>query len=249
MGYDMSWRKEAGEAEKLAVKAAQEVFSEACDRRDALPREARGDFIGGEARQARGLDFEAHEAWPGRTPEYIAAVDAAHEAYRAMYAAEKSYFRIGQFSMGRWVDVMLDIGMAFDDEEPPPWPQIEAYGTNWDHVEAVRYPDADAEPLDAEARERAERYQAECDRVLSWHGKTDTPGIPAHKFSSNDGWIVLPAECQAALKIYAAKLEEIGPEAMGNLLVNTIGEGAVRRFNDWLDFIAGASKHDGFEVS
>ena len=70
------------------------------------------------------------------------------------------------------------------------------------------------------------------DAVLSWHGP-EMPGIPAHKFWSNDGWIVTPAECQAAVRTGRAS-----PPPAEHAGI----------WERWLDYLDRASHHEGFEV-
>lgn len=60
-------------------------------------------------------------------------------------------------------------------------------------------------------------------------------GIPLHKLSPNDGWVVTPAEIAAAL-------EQAPASATGE-----DGEALVS-WPEWIDFLRGACRHDGFEV-
>ena len=161
-------------------------------------------------------------------------------------AVEQSYFRLNIFGMSRYVDLMHELGMVFDDDEPPAWPKPDDFGTTYDMVEVIDYPEypSDTVPTD-DQRAGTEKYIAERDRVLAWHGR-EVPGIPAHKFSANDGWIVTPVECESALRLYMAKLEEIGLDAVGNLVENRKAEPG--RWAAWLRYLRGAITHDGFKV-
>lgn len=245
MGYDMHWRKK-DDSEEAAVAAARKVWDAAIAERNALPDGEQGQFNRAKF-EAAGNDLDAHEVYDGRTGRYIAAQDKVMAASRAMDAAEQSYFRLNIRGMSLWCDVMYEPGMAFEDDEHPPWPKAEDYGLTqeqaWAAMDPEEYPGTDLTPQMLEA---GKRMNAENDRILAWHGKADTPGIPLHKFSSNDGWIVLPVECEAALRIYTAKLDEIGADTMHNFIGNKIGNRG--RWAQWLAYLNGAITHDGFEV-
>lgn len=245
MGYDMHWRKK-DIGEEADVAAARAVWEEAIAARNALPKSEQGTFNRAKA-EASGGDWDAHGVRDGRTARYIAAQDAVMAASADMSAAEVSYFRLNVWGMGRACDLMAELGMTFADDPHPPWPRAENFGVTDDQAEAVRYPEYGGDvPLTDADRQAVGRYLAEHDRVLAWHGRTDTPGIPDHKFGSNDGWIVLPAECEAALRIYAAQLEELGQDAMHNLIDNRFGSRG--HWGQWLAYMNGAITHDGFEV-
>lgn len=244
MGYDMHWRK-ADPNEAAAVAAAHAAWDETIRERDVIQHE-KGTYNPERAKRD-GLNFEDHAAHDGRTERYAAAYDKARAGYVAMLDAEASYFRLNMFSMGRFCDAMVTLGMVFEDAPRPEWPKPESWGVTYELIERVESPEyfSDEPPLDAETEERARRWITERDRVLMWHGK-EIPGIPLHKFGSNDGWIVLPAEAEAALRIYMAKLKEIGQDAMNNLIDNEIGNRG--RWAQWLAWLNGAVSHDGFEV-
>ncbi len=244
-GYDMSWRR-VDESEKAAVAESRVPFGTACDALKSLPREERGRFNRAKADELG--DWDAHEAFDGRTARFIAAVDQVEAASEAMRAAEKSYFRLNISGMSRFAHLMGDLGMAFEDMPQPAWPEAEDFGLTdeqrWAFEDPEEYP---AITLTDEHRAAAEKLRAEEIRVLSFHGMADTPGIPFHKFSTNDGWIVLPAECKAAVAIWARYCDEQGGEDKAIASI----EGRVYRtayWLEWIAFLAGAAKHDGFEV-
>jgi hypothetical protein len=65
-------------------------------------------------------------------------------------------------------------------------------------------------------------------------------GIPAYKFSSNDGWLVLPEEIRPALDLYRALNEpEKRVEAAGVEL---------DYWREWLAFLDRAAERGGFRV-
>jgi hypothetical protein len=220
MGYDMTWRK-VDDSEEAAVRAAREAWNRAIAARDALPADS---------------------------AERQAAQNAVLAASAEEDAAEHSYFRLNMRGMGSWVDLMAELGMVFNAGRHPAWPEIESFGITYDDLERVESPEyfKDEPPLDEEMAEKARRYIAERDALLAWHGP-EIPGIPEHKFGSNDGWIVTPPECQAALAIYMAKLEEVGQDVIGNLIENRVGE-RKGKWAQWLAYLNGAVSHDGFEV-
>lgn len=246
MGYDMRWRK-VNPSETEAVAALNAEFRAACEVRDALPRAEAG--VLSRAAIAAGVSIDSDDAYEGRTPRYRAAQDQVHAAYVAMYEAEKSYFRIGAFSMGAYVDLMLRLGMAFADDPHPPFPKPEECGTDWDAVDAVRYPESYPDITFTDSRlVAALKFSEEVNRVLAWHGRADTPGIPEHKFSSNDGWIVLPAECEAAVRIWQKFAEDESEEKASAVVAESLGEGRMETWAAWIAYLAGAARHDGFEV-
>lgn len=65
--------------------------------------------------------------------------------------------------------------------------------------------------------------------------QVEAPGIPAFKFSSNDGWWVRADECETAIAIY----KENGEPRPGEY--NDF-------WDDWIAFINLASIFDGFRV-
>lgn len=95
-----------------------------------------------------------------------------------------------------------------------------------------------------------EAHRAAIDAKLAWRpDPQDDFRIPAHKFGSNDGWLVTPEEsffAGSALKL----LREAEPERY----LTTLGaagmkeEDALRYFDRWIDFLLLASERGGFEV-
>lgn len=122
--------------------------------------------------------------------------------------------------MSRIVTAMTDLGMVVDGGPPPRFPLWAVYGvSDFDSV---------GRPLGGRARD----YESALARILSWHGNTDADGIPVHKLSSNLGWHVTAAECQAAIRALHRHGKE-PPSVFGEEL---------------LPFLQGAAAHDGFEV-
>lgn len=136
--------------------------------------------------------------------------------------AEHGYLRRNIFSMHPTVEAMVSLGMAFwspSPEFPRDYPSGEGH---WND---------ESQPLTDEAR----AYKEKETRLLATHGETRTPGIPAHKFTSNDGWIVTREECEQALAAYDMAI--------------TLGAKHPDFFrDDVIPFLRCAASHDGFEV-
>lgn len=246
MGYDMRFvTTPDGEAE--AVAAARKVLDAAVAERNVIPREEMGRF-NFERAEASG-DFDAHESYDGRTDRYRHAQDKVDAAFGEMDRAETSYFRLNIFGMGRYRELMFDLGMVFEDEPYPGFPDVEDYGTTHDDAWAADSPEDYPEEFKAltpERLEKANAYLAAQREVLSWHGKADTPGIPLHKFGSNDGWHVLPVECEAAVRIWEKFVTDHGEEN-----ARAYVEGRLKGYDYWLrwiEYLRGAARHGGFEV-
>ena len=246
MGYDMHWRK-ADDDEVLAVAAATEQFNAAVQTRNELPESEKGTY---NPEKAKALgDPAADEAYDGRSPRYIAAQDQVHATYQAVHDAERSYFRLNMWGMGLYCDLMEQVGMVFEDDPHPAWPKAGDFGITDDEASAIEYPEDYPDITWTDERlVSALKYKDAQTAVLDFHGKTDTPGIPAHKFSSNDGWHVLPVEAEAAVRIWLKFVEDNGEDAARNLIENGSGGRGYDRWLSWINYLAGAAKHDGFEV-
>jgi hypothetical protein len=251
MVYDMYWRSvDPAEQDAIAAAVAAAVFEAAVKQRDALPRHEEGLLI--EA-GLRAYGYSDHRAWKGRTDRYAQAQARVDAASKAVDRARASYFRLNISGMGWALDAMSEFGMVYADSSHPPFPTLEQYGLDtsdvWDQVEALKDPDYFAERAPevlAAARANAEKIQeftAAEQEVLAWRGNADSPGIPLHKFSSSDGWIVLPAECETAVRVYEARVAELGAER-----VLQIVDGNADLWKRWIKFVRGAASHDGFEV-
>lgn len=244
MGYDMRWRKaEAGE--EAAVDALRAEWDAACNARDALPRSEAGVPV--RARVAAGASLDSDDAYEGRTPRWVAAQDQVRAASRAIREAEKSYFRLNIGGMGRYMRLMDRLGMVFEDDPHPPFPEPEDFGTTWDDVYAAESPEEYPGHECTDGRlVAALKVKEASDAVLAFHGKADTPGIPEHKFSSNDGWIVLPVEAEAAVRIWREFVAAEGEEKALAVVREHVGDTGY--WLEWIAYLAGAVRHNGFEV-
>lgn len=257
MGYDMRWRKK-DEAEAAAVAAASDQFHAACRERDTLPANEKGVFNMEYAKRTG--DWDSPEAYDGQSDRYRAAQDRVHALYETMREAEQSYFRLNVSGMSWACDVMGRFGMAFEDpSERPEWPKPDDYGVSDDEVWALEYPEDYPDFTWTDEKLRAAcQLKADQDKILSWHG-IEVPGIPFHKFSSNDGWIVLPAEAEAAVRIWKQAYDEMGEDAARAVVASGVSRRELpmsAEDNDaywslwlrWVAYLAGSVRHDGFEV-
>lgn len=140
-------------------------------------------------------------------------------------ADEGTYFRLNVWGMVTYCEHMAERGMVFEAGQHPPFPD-----GGWEAADRIRFPGdyPDAPPL-TDADYLAAKTLEE---VLAWHGP-EIPGIPLHKFSTNDGWIVTPAECEAAWRIGK---DQPAPEERPDY------------WRQWLDYLRRAASAGGFEV-
>ena len=260
MGYDMRFRK-ADPGEAVAVEFAQGVFHKACDVRDELPKSEKGT-MNWERAKASG-DYDSQDNYDGRSPRYRAAQDQVHAAYAAMMDAGRSCFRLNISGMGWARGVMEQLGMAFEDPTlPPNFPKPEEFGTDYDHADALESPEDYPDVYFTDEQTRAAvKYREAVNRHLEWHG-IEIPGIPLHKFGSNDGWHVLPAEAEAAVRIWKQAYDEMGEEqarvsvALGGMerdcALDAEGNSTVDAYWSqwlrWVAYLADSVRHEGFEV-
>jgi hypothetical protein len=101
-----------------------------------------------------------------------------------------TYLRRSMGNMSRLITALVEAGMAYSSVNPPsfpPYPGDEHFDTS-----------GDWEPVTEQARQ----YRKQCADTLVKTGD-ERPGIPIHKFSSNDGWWVTPPECRSAMQLWA----------------------------------------------
>ena len=122
------------------------------------------------------------------------------------------YFRLNISGMVQCRKLMAQRGMIFEGTERP-WPLREEFPTDEDYKRAC---DAHRDAADG-----------------------DQPGIPVHKLSSNDGWLVTPIECMGALKVW---------DSLGEKDLPTLGREPVVWWPEWLEFLEEAAEHGGFRV-
>lgn len=124
------------------------------------------------------------------------------------------YFRLNVWGMGAARELMDDAGMLC-------WPPHDS--SEWDQLPP--YDDGDPDG------EGGPEYCAAADKLLAAHNG-ECPGIPGHKFCSNDGWIVTPPEIRAALAAERKNPPADPPEW----------------WSEWIDYLRRAEQRGGFEV-
>lgn len=117
---------------------------------------------------------------------------------------------------------MLNWQMAVDAGPAPKFPLWAVYGVS------------DFDSAGRPVGERASDYETALARILSGHGRTDRPGIPVHKLSTNLGWHVTAAECAAALRSFNEGV--------------AAGRDAAVFGKKLIPFLRAAAAEDGFEV-
>ncbi len=227
MGYDMYIIGESTAEEDTAEQAARLAFDAAVKRRDQFPRGS------AEAKDAQ---------------------EDVQRASRTLDAANVGYFRLNIWGMSRCVDIMDDAGMVKGGEPDEEWPKFpldpelqdavyEAFdrGTGADQRQTENWQRWYGElTITDEQWAQAKAYVDETRRHLALHDK-DTPGIAAHKFDSNDGWIVTPFEIKYALKAW----DSLGDDRRAEILA---AHGDPEWFAGWVEWLRRAEGRDGFTV-
>lgn len=154
-----------------------------------------------------------------------------------------AYFRLSIWGMGLFRDLMEQAGMIFADDPHPPFPHAEDFGITWDDFYAAEYPEdyPDARLTD-DQRAAALKIREGTDAVLRFHGRANTPGIPLHKFGSNDGWHVLPVEAESAVRIWRDLAD-----SEREVITAQLGDRA-DYWPRWIAYLAESARHDGFRV-
>lgn len=234
MGYDMYIVGETPADEQERANAARAAFAAAVKHRDQFPR---------------------------GSAEALAAQGDVDRTAREMHRADTNYFRLNISGMSRCCQIMDDAGMLKDGApNSEDWPEFPLPDEHWDAVyEAFnRHTGADerdtpswqewygpdgkypAANLTDEQWDQARDYVKALIRHLTLHDK-DTPGISAHKFGSNDGWIVTPAEIKYALNAW----DNLGGDRRAAILA-TYGNPVW--FAEWIDWLRVAEQRSGFAV-
>lgn len=183
----------------------------------------------------------------------------------------ETYFRFNIFGMQKVRETMEVAGMLTSEYRMPQdrdWPTLSDYlgerfgddDADWDDYE--RASDAWDDPADPEHEDfkrhpshgRFHTYMQVKAKVRDREHHTPVEGIPVHKLCSNDGWLVTPAECLAAVDAWYA---QDGPHLRHALsyyagLPNTGDDvefmDRTRRWYMWLGFIKASAKRGGFRV-
>ncbi|WP_030375542.1 hypothetical protein [Streptomyces rimosus] len=166
---------------------------------------------------------------PSDHPSYTLSQARVEETYAAMEAVQTSYFRLNIWGMSEVRSVMEALGMLTHEVRPPS-PDPRDYGTTTDELLAYS-PDDESAPKPVRAFRTA--VQAVVDAAAE-----HPSGIPAYKFSSNDGWLVTPAEIEAALGWWAIAPREIQTDIASRL----------DWWPEWIRYLRRARDGGGFRV-
>jgi len=208
MGYDMYTVQEIDAEEKAAVEAAA-----------AVTRNAPSPFT-----------------MPEGSEERAAAEAERTEAWKAYDAAHKSYFRLNVWGMSACVELMEKIGMVTGQDHPA-WPELAAYGLDAYPDDPEHYEGDERAEAEAKITDQGRAYLAAAEAVIAYEPEP-IAGIPAHKFYSNDGWLVTPAQCEAALAVWAAA----APELQASVTAERDWWGS------WIAFLQHSKDRGGFRV-
>jgi hypothetical protein len=151
-------------------------------------------------------------------------------AYEALMDSQTNYFRLNIWGMGMCRGFMAERGMVYNGYGGwPSWP---------DYEEPVQRDGESDENFAIREQAYEDQHSEATKPVQSYH----PPGghtIPAMKFSDNSGWLVTPAECEAALN--AAALYSGGDPVAED------GE-VVQWWPSWISYLERAAKRGGFRV-
>lgn len=125
----------------------------------------------------------------------------------------------------RWlIPTMQDLGMVFDSgyDWHKVWPsQVGITDDDWDEEDPAKWSPARA------------RYEATAKAITE--RRFEYPGIPLHKFDSNDPWRIWPDEILSALGRYRERAETYA-----------WSEGCQQEsFGRWIAFLTSAVEHGG----
>ncbi|MBB3665959.1 hypothetical protein FB384_004918 [Prauserella sediminis] len=125
------------------------------------------------------------------------------------------------------VDDLLRLGMAFDLPHGVAFPSLP--GSYDDHIGVDE--NGDEYGITSEGQAWLEEHE----KLLRWHGDDDDrAGIPLHKLSSNDGWVVTGWEAATAIGCY--------------WIARAQGYEHPESFDSLIPFLERAAAGDGFEV-
>ncbi|WP_327667926.1 MULTISPECIES: hypothetical protein [unclassified Streptomyces] len=209
MGYDMYSATEPDAQQAAAIsEAAARVEELRCQYMNASSETA-----------ARAMDGELDAAW-----------DAYDKARTGLY------FRLNIWGMGTARQLMGALDML-TDAFMPQWPTPEAY-------DLTDYPDDPEHHPQGSEREAAHARLTDQERAFLEASRNtrdqdaQTPGIPAYKLTSNDGWLVTEREITSALEAW----NKANPNDQKEVQTE------FPWWNEWLDFLKFNAERGGFRV-
>lgn len=168
--------------------------------------------------------------------ERDAAEKAWQDAWKAYDAADRSYFRLNIWGMSHCRDLMATLRML-TDEDAPRFPTLDEFGLTDYPEDPADYDGEKRAKAEAELTDDGRRYLAAVEAALAFE-PVPVRGIPVGKFCSNDGWLVTPAQCAAALDAWHAQ-----PDAVRARI-----EGETEWWGRWIAYLTYAKDRGGFRV-
>ncbi|MFB7742471.1 hypothetical protein [Streptomyces sp. NPDC056132] len=142
---------------------------------------------------------------------------------------DDNYFRIAYTAMPRTLDTMLNFGMLVELPLPEA-PPLEAYGLRVEQMQP-------GYRADTATAQRVAEYRAARNALLK-AAPSHPAGISAYKLRHNDGFVVTPAEINAALSAY---------EAHPHATVSELPVGN-QTWPHWVTFLRRAAERGGFRT-
>lgn len=230
MGYDMYLRERDTSMDAANAKANADFDAAVKARDTAIPRED-------------GIPVEGHP----RYEEHKKLQAAVTEAYYRMDATNINYFRLNIWGMGRMRESLFKLGMLATEYTEPPWPEYEDHQLTSDEIR--EYEEFDDDDGDLNALSPKVRKLVEAVRAKKGWSPPDEPGLPVHKFGSNDGWWVTRRDIEGALAILKVQEEE-NPALVKEVREEWATDSGddTNTFDEFIDWIRRAAAGDGFEV-
>lgn len=236
MGYDMHMVQPDPEVTRR-TEVARAAFYAAANERDAL---VSSDL-------ARNSDA-ARAIYD--TDEYKAAQQKVMDLSNAMSDTDTNYFRLNIWGMGTMREHLHELGMlAIHYADHPPFPDAADFGLDDETLDELGVWDLDRAERTTHADERVRKFFTANLETITW-SPPDEPGIPVHKFGSNDGWVVTPRDCKGALAALE-KAKQERPDVVEKIRNAWRPEGeptAPSYFDAFVEFIRQAERTSGFEV-
>lgn len=234
MGYDMHMVQPDPEAARRANEA-RAAFYAAANERDAL--------LGDSPRNS-----DAARAVYD-TDEYKAAQAVVNARAAEMDAADTNYFRLNIWGMSTMREHLHELGMlAIHYAEHPPFPDASDFGLDDDTLDDLGVWDLERAERTTHSDERVRKFFTANLETITW-SPPDEPGLPVHKFGSNDGWVVTPRDCKGAL-VALEQAEKDRPDVVEKIRDHWRGEDKTSPsyFDAFVEFIRQAERTSGFEV-
>lgn len=174
------------------------------------------------------------------------------QEYQPEFDDDPGGFQMTSAGMGIMVEVMHKAGvLEFDTSEPQwPWPTTVLPAARAELLEewVFMVENPEVEPTEEEKR-LLMPVRDEIDRAKRC--RSVQPGkVPAFKFSTNDGWIVVPQECLAITQGLKAAIERDG--AVGFLPSEEAIGLSEKEVKDWVlnwaAFNELAARHGGYSI-